>query len=294
MEHIDYLLSAVIGLIMFGIGSSLTINNFFYNIKKPRSIFVGLALQIILLPLITLLFTSFSNLEPEIKAGIFIVSICPGGTISNFICYIIKLDTALSVTLTVINSFIVLFTIPLLLKFGLNFYDISNPNLIINLNHSIINLFVIIIIPLFTGTLLNHIAPAITNKLKNPLKIFNLILLCLVFGIKIFANKSSGGSGISYENLTELLPICLTIHFFSMISSYFIAKLCVSNEFKAITIGIEVGLQNTTLALFIASVILNNDTISKPALVFAMFTFFTSLIFAFITKKITKYDFSNN
>ena len=70
--------------------------------------------------------------------------------------------------------------------------------------------------------------------------------------------------------------------------------MCVSNEFKAITIGIEVGLQNTTLALFIASVILNNDTISKPALVFAMFTFFTSLIFAFITKKITKYDFRNN
>ena len=283
---IDFLISSVLALIMFAVGTSISFEKFKNQLLHPKAIFIGLALQLILLPSITLLITYYTNLSTELKMGVFIVSICPGGATSNFISYLLKTDVVLSVVLTAINSFLILITVPILITFGLNFYGISSSENELILTNSIFKLLSILIAPVFLGVLFNHKNPQLTNKFSYSIKIITTFLLAMVFGIKFFGNSEIGGSEISLNQIIELLPICLCIHLFSMVLSFIIGIQSKIKKLKSITIAIEVGLQNTTLALLISSVLMNNNEMSKPALVFAMFSFFTTLVFTILAKKL--------
>ena len=283
---IDSYISLAIALIMFGIGTSLSAKEFNDQFKAPKAIFLGLILQLLLLPAVALLVSSFTNLSDELKMGIFIVSICPGGATSNFISYIVKADTALSVTLTVLNSFLILITIPILLEFGLNVYHLTDVDGKLVLGASIFKLLSLLIFPIFLGVLFNSKQPQLASKIKFPVKVVTTILLAVVFGIKFFGATKIGGSGIQTEEILALLGPCMSVHFISMIGSYLIARKCRANALQSITIAIEVGLQNTALALLICSDLLGSNELSKPALVIALFSFFTTLVFAYLGKKL--------
>ena len=110
---IDYLLSAVLMLITFAIGSSLRFADFENIFKKSKPLYLGLFLQMVFLPICAFIIAELVNLPPAEKVGLIIVAICPGGTTSNFISYLIKADTALAVALTAINSLLILLSIPL-------------------------------------------------------------------------------------------------------------------------------------------------------------------------------------
>ena len=286
--NVDFLISIVIALIMFGIGTSISFEKFKTQFLHPKAVFTGLVLQIIFLPSITLLISSFSNLSNELKMGIFIVSICPGGATSNFISYIMKADVALSVILTVFNSLLILITIPFLLNFGLSFYSLSSIEHELNLTNSIFKLLLLLITPVITGLIVNHKKPQLCNKLSYSTKIITTCLLAIVFGIKFFGNSKIGGSEINYNEIIVLIGPCLTINLASTVISYLISINMKIKKLKSITISIEVGLQNTALALLISSVLMSNNEMSKPALVFAMFSFFTTLIFTFFVKNLNR------
>ena len=286
--NVDFLISIVIALIMFGIGTSISFEKFKTQLLHPKAVFIGLVLQIIFLPSITLLISSYTNLSTEMKMGIFIVSICPGGATSNFISYILKADVALSVILTVFNSFLILITIPFLLNFGLNFYCLSSIENDLNLTNSIFKLLLMLITPVITGVIVNHKKPQLCKKLSYSTKIITTCLLAIVFGIKFFGNSKIGGSEINYNEIIVLIGPCLMIHLASTVISYLISINMKIKKIKSITISIEVGLQNTALALLISSVLMSNNEMSKPALVFAMFSFFTTLIFTFFVKNLNR------
>ena len=286
---IDSYISLAIALIMFGIGTSLSTKEFNDQFKAPKAIFLGLILQLLLLPAVALFVSSFTNLSDELKMGIFIVSICPGGATSNFISYIVKADTALSVTLTVLNSFLILITVPILLEFGINVYQLTVFEGKLVLGASIFKLLSLLIFPIFLGVLFNSKQPQLASKIKFPVKVVTTILLAVVFGIKFFGATTIGGSGIQTEEILALLGPCMSVHFISMIGSYLIGRKCRVDGLQSITIAIEVGLQNTALALLICSDLLISNELSKPALVIAMFSFFTTLVFAFLSKNYKTY-----
>ena len=206
---IDSYISLAIALIMFGIGTSLSTKKFNAQFKAPKVIFLGLILQLLLLPTIALLVSSLTSLSDELKMGIFIVSICPGGATSNFISYIVRADTALSVTLTVLNSFLILITIPILLEFGLNVYHLSVIEGELVLATSIFKLLLLLIFPIFLGVLFNSKQPQLCSKIKFPVKVITTILLAVVFGIKFFGATTIGGSGIQTEEILALLGPCI-------------------------------------------------------------------------------------
>ena len=110
----------------------------------------------------------------------------------------------------------------------------------------------------------------------------------MVFAIKFFGDTNSGGSGISIDEIWRLLPATLLLHLSAMILTYFIALKSKISGVQATTIGIEVGLQNTALAILVAGTLLRSADMTKPALVYAIFSFFTTFIFAFITIRIKR------
>lgn len=282
MEHINLLMSAVLMLITFAIGSSLHFSDFENIFKKSKALTVGLVLQMVFLPLLAFVIALVSDLSPELKVGLIIVSICPGGTTSNFVSYLVNADTALAVALTTINSLLILLTIPTLTSLSITIFIGETSEFSLSMLETFWEVSRIIIIPAFLGLLFNRFFPAIALKIRVPLKIINSTLLAIVFIVKFFADAENGGTGISTSEIVQILPYALLMHLSSMILSYILSRKTFRlTNVQSTTIGIEVGLQNTVLAIYIAGLIQSTE-MAKPALVYAMFSFFTTLIFAFI------------
>ena len=287
MSFIDILNTGVLALIMFSIGASMTIADVYRVLQQPKAPLLGLFLQMIFLPALGFGILLFSNLDPVLKAGIFIVTLCPGGTTSNFISYLVNADIALSVAMTTVNSLIILISIPLLANFGLGYFmaDSTGSNVTIPIGPTVLQVFGVLLVPAILGLWFNRQMPALSYQIKQPLKVINVVLLALVFLIRGFGSAEQGGSGLTFEDGIAILPSALAIHLISMVGSYFIAVQAKFPRLQALTIGIEVGLQNTALALFVTGTMLANPAMTKPAIVFALFSFFTTLIFALIAKR---------
>ena len=120
---VDDLISIALVIIMFSIGTSLVVDDFKRVFQFPKALTVGLILQMLFLPLFAFALCYFLPISNEFKMGIVILSLCPGGATSNFINYLLDLKTALSVSLTIINSVLILFTIPLGYQFFNSFFS---------------------------------------------------------------------------------------------------------------------------------------------------------------------------
>ena len=285
MMNVDHLISTALGCIMFSVGTSLVIGDFKKVFKYPKALTVGLILQMLFLPLFAFAVCCFLPISNEFKMGIVILSLCPGGATSNFINYLLNLKTALSVSLTIINSILILFTIPLGFAFVTNYFGTQNAELSLPFSKTFSSIFFVILLPIILGLAFRQIFPKLIKFVAKPMKYFTTLLLALVFTIKIFAGKDQGGSGLEMHDIMVILPVILFIHFSSMFFSFLLSKSIKIEQFRALTIGIEVGLQNTTLALLITSVYLANNEISKPSVVYAMFSFFTTILFGYLLKQ---------
>lgn len=285
MSFIDIFISVVLALIMFGIGATLKIRDFRRTFVIPRGLLLGLVLQMIFLPLFAFFLAKFSGLSPEWQVGLFLIAICPGGSTSNFISYLVNADVALSISLTGVNTVIILFSIPLLSNLALDFFLGEDQTYKISVWSAFGQVLLVVFFPVLLGVLINHKFKELSLKLRKPLKYINIILLPVVFGVKFFASETAGGSGISAENIWQLLPITLVLHFGAIIFSYLLALKLLDKFLQATTIGIEVGLQNTALTLLVAGTIIGNNEMTKPALVYAIFSFFTTLLFAWISAR---------
>lgn len=285
MNLVDLLISIVLALVMFGVGTSLQFSDFRQIIAKPRPVGVGLLLQMIFLPVVAFVFCLVLPISDDLKVGLIILSLCPGGATSNFISYLLDLKTALSISLTAVNSILILVTIPVGVSLASNYFSTVTQNFQMPVRATILNILLVILLPALLGLLANARFEELIPRFKGAIKVVTTILLAVVFSIKFFADEDNGGSGITTDDIFLLLPITLAFHLFTMIFSYWVTYREGIKPLDAITIAVEVGLQNTTLALLVSSVLLDNTEMSKPALVYALFSFFTTLGFGYFAKK---------
>lgn len=271
--------------IMFSLGTSLRIKDFQRVTQQKEAVGLGLLLQMVLLPLLALIIAWIAPLRAEWKLGLFIVSLCPGGATSNFISYLVNADTALSVSLTCVNSFLILISVPLMVNLSVEVFLGQNDSYNISLLDTALDMFYVILLPVTLGVLFRHFLPHWVFSLKEILKISSTIILASVFAFKIFWEQND--ALISWSDIIELLPYCFLLHFLAITLSYAMSKWILSDKKQSVTIGIEVGLQNTALALLITDEMMDNALIGYPALVFAMFTFFTTFGFAWWKKGFT-------
>ena len=296
---VDILISIVLSLIMFGIGLSLTVQNFRNVLLYPKPILTGLTAQMVALPIIAFTFCFFSDLQPEFKVGLIILSVCPGGTTSNFITYLLNGNTALSVSMTTINSFLTLFSIPFIVNIALTYFLGSGTEFNLPYLETILQIFFITIIPATIGIFINVKLPKLARKLNsqinipfgilkkmkfNFIKSFTIVLLGIVFAIKLFASEGSGGAGLTKNDFVQLLPIGLLFNLTGLFFGYIVSLLLKLKDRTPMTIGIEVGLQNTTLAFLVAGTLLHNTEMQKPALVYAFFSFWTAILFGLFAR----------
>lgn len=281
---IDFFINLVLAIIMLGLGLSLTLNDFRNIFVHPRSLITALAIQLFIVPLIAFGIAWFSPLSPPMKAGMVIVALCASGASSNLITHLFKGNVALAISMTTINSLLTLLSIPLVATLTLRIFLGVESNISLPIPETILQIFLITVFPAAIGVFIRHKRKNFALSAEKPLKYILPVMLATVFTIKIFFGESSGGTGITFHEVLHIIPYMLLLNFMAMAAGFFggrAIRLPFPDQF---TISIEVGLHNTALALLISGTILNSPEMEKPAVVYAMFSFFTAIIFVVVIK----------
>lgn len=273
-------------MIMLSVGLSLTTKDFDYIIQNPRITIGGLLFKMFCFPFIGVAIANLLGLSITFQLGIFILLICPGGTTSNLITYWFSGNKALTIALTTIASFIAVVTIPILTNWAHKFYFEDNVIVELPVLETIANIFFVMILPVLTGMFFRWRYERPSDVAERVLKYVSVVLLGVVYAIKFFASKENGGTEISQEELFTLLPVLLVINIAGLLFGFLASKFFKINTQDSMTIGIEVGLENVSLAIVVGSVLLQNEDLVKPGLIYAMFSFWTAMAFAVIVKKL--------
>lgn len=270
------ILAASLIIIMLGMGLSLVVDDFKRIFVYPKAIFVGLVNQLIMLPLIGIGIAILFPMKPEISIGIMILAACPGGPTSNLITHLAKGDTALSITLTALSSLITILTIPFIVNFALIYFIDESKIIRLNVIESIMQIFVIIVIPIVIGMLVRKYKENFALRMANPVRKASGIVIVLVI-VGIFIKERA--NFISYFQQAGLAAFALNVA--SMIIGYYSSKLFRLKNKSAISISIESGIQNGTLAITIAVVLLGNSEYAIAPAIYSLLMFFTGGIAIF-------------
>ena len=258
-------------IIMMGMGLSLTTADFKRVLRFPKAVFVGFLNQIILLPLIAYGLTQFFDVANEIAIGVLILSACPGGPTSNLVTHLAKGDTALSVTLTAVNSIVTIITIPIIVNFALGEFTITGDEIVSPVKDIILALLVIIAIPLAIGMAIKNKKPDVAARMDKPVRIASTVIIILVIVGIVIKERAQ-----LVERVSESFAIVFTLNVATMLIGYLTARIAKLNFKQALAICLESGNQNGTLAIQISSLI--NITFGFPAAVYSLFMYFTASI----------------
>ncbi len=278
-----YFLPATLAIITLGMGLSLTERDFRNIFVYPRAVVIGLCCQMILLPLVAFILASISNLDPLFKVGLMIIAACPGGATSNLITYLLRGNVALSISMTAINSLITLVTIPVVVTLSLGFFIHEDADIHLKVGETIINVFLIILLPAYAGTRIRKWRPLLADQLERPLKIVLPILLALMYAGVVFYDQGTESAKVT--GFLTILPYGLALNFLTMAAGLLIAWIAGLRVRDRYTISIEVGLQNSALAIFVAATLLDNNTMAMVPVVYGSFTFFSTLLFGWVVKR---------
>ena len=265
------LLPISLAIIMFGMGLSLVSGDFTRLFTYPKAVLVGLCNQLLFLPLIGFIIVVLFGLNPSMAIGVMIISICPGGPTSNLITQVSRGNIGLSVTLTALSSLITVFTIPILLsKFIAYFSGDTDVVIQIPILETMLQILVITVIPVSIGMMIRKRREAFALRMEKPMRTASTVLFVIIFLIIIIANKDNLIQAMKEVGLPTLL-----LNLSTMGLGYLSAKLFGITGKSQISITIESGIQNGTLAFVIATTMLNNLEMGLPTGAYSIWMFLT-------------------
>lgn len=256
---------------MMGMGLSLVTNDFKRVVKYPKAVAIGLTNQLLFLPLVGFALATFMSLEPEYAVGVMLLVLCPGGTTSNLFTYLAKGDVALSVTMTAIASVITVFTIPIVLSFSLVYFMGAGSEFQLPVAKTMISLITLTILPVSIGMLIKRYAASFADKAQVMVSRFGVIFLSFLVIFLGYVQRD-----ILVEALVATGPVSLILNVSTMALGYYTSKWFGLNPAQRRSITMEVGLQNSTLSMFMALTLLANYKMSLTPAIYTLIMFLTA------------------
>ena len=258
-----------LAIIMFGMGLTLVIADFWRLFNYPKEVFVGLCNQLVFLPLIGFLIILLFDLDSSMAIGIMILSLCPGGPTSNLITQVARGNIGLSVTLTALASLITVFTIPIILSKAITYFT-GETDIIIELPviQTMLQILIITVIPVSIGMLIRKKNEDFALRMERPMRIASTVLFVIIFLLVMIANKDLITQAMKEVGLATLL-----LNLSTMGLGYYTSKIFGIKGKSQISISIESGIQNGTLAFVIATTILNNVEMGLPTGAYSIWMF---------------------
>ncbi|WP_212630372.1 bile acid:sodium symporter family protein [Pseudomonas sp. KB-10] len=268
-------LPAALGIIMLGLGLSLSLADFARVAKFPKPVLIGLACQLLLLPLACFFLAKLFGLAPALAVGLMLLAASPGGTTANLYSHLAHGDVALNITLTAVNSVIAILTMPLIVNLSLAYFMSADQAIPLQFA-KVVQVFIIVLGPVAIGMWLRSRFPGFAERMQKPVKIVSALFLLLIILLAVAKDwrtfvdyaPSVGGAALAFNLL-------------SMAVGYCVPRLLKLNLRQAIAIAMEIGIHNGTLAIALAlsPALLNNPTMAIPAAIYSLIMFITAALF---------------
>tara|TARA_B100000700_G_scaffold42416_1_gene43448 strand:- start:9 stop:854 length:846 start_codon:yes stop_codon:yes gene_type:complete len=280
MEIAKSIAPVCLAIIMFGLGLGLTISDFTRILKKPKDFFVGLTCQVILLPVIAFTLIQIISLPIEIAMGVMIIAAAPGGVTSNILTKFADGDVALSVSLTAIVSILSIFTVPFIVFNSAEILGVEISRQI-SMPFIAMKMFFVVTVPVLLGMIVRSLMTNFIISKTLLIQRLSVILFLIVF-IAIWVEEWD--RIVSFITRAGLVASILNITM--IIVGYFVAKFYASGVAQRKCISLECGLQNGTLAVFVATQLFSDIVFMVPTAAYALIMFITSIFFVLIVRKI--------
>ncbi|MCI0569224.1 MAG: bile acid:sodium symporter family protein [Myxococcaceae bacterium] len=269
------LLPIALGIVMLGLGLTLTLADFARVLKYPRAVVAGLLCQVLVLPFAAVLLAHAFALPPELAVGLMLLAASPGGATANLYSHLANGDVALNITMTAVNSVLAVVTFPLVVNLSIAHFLGTSGSLGLELG-KVVQIFVIVLGPVSLGMLVRGRKPELAERMNRPVRVLSALVLVLVIVGAILRERAMIG-----EYFRQVGLVALVFNLLSLATGYLVPRLIRLGREQAVAIGMEIGIHNGAMAIAVASspLMLNNSTMAIPPAVYSLIMFFTAAAF---------------
>jgi bile acid:Na+ symporter, BASS family len=264
------LLPLALGVIMFGLGLHLKPKDFARVITAPKPVAIGLATQMLVLPPIAWLIAVVFRLPPELAVGMLLLAASPGGATANVFSHLAKGDVALNITLTAINSLLILLTLPLIVGWAMAHFLGAEAHVPPPVQ-KVVEVGVIILAPVGIGMLVRAFAARAADAIERVVRPLSLLILLSLIVLTVVREWA-----LLTAHAAQIGSACLLLSVLSLAIGYGVARALKLNREQGVAISFEIGIHNTTLAIFIALSVLERPALSVPAALYSLVMYFTA------------------
>jgi BASS family bile acid:Na+ symporter len=271
-------LPVALGIIMLGLGLSLTVGDFKRIAKHPKAVIIALVCQLVLLPLVCFGLVLAFQLPPVLAVGMMLLAASPGGSTANLFSHLFRGDVALNISLTAINSVISVFTLPLVVNLSIAYFLPGGGQVGFQFAKAL-EVFAIVLLPVALGMAIRAWKPDFARRMDKPVRIASIVILVIVVAGAVAANLE-----VLLANVGALAGIVVVFCVLSLTIGFFVPRLFGVQRDQSIASAFEIGLHNATLAIVIAQTALGSVEMSLPGAVYGVFMFFLATAFGFIIR----------
>ncbi|MEV0246748.1 bile acid:sodium symporter family protein [Nocardia sp. NPDC050712] len=258
------LLPVALALIMFGLGLTLTVDDFVRVLRYPKAAVVALVCQMLVLPVVCLGLIYAFGLGGALAAGMMLLAASPGGPSANLFSHIAGGNVALNITLTAVNSVLAVFTMPLVVALSFHLF-LDDADSIGLRPDKFAQVFAIVLVPVAVGMLVHRRYTGWAERMRGKVKVLSIVVLALVVTAAVAKNFAT-----LTENIGTLAAICLVFAVLSLTVGYFAPRLLRVEEEQAIASAMEIGIHNGAIAIAVAATVLRNDAMAVPGAVYGV------------------------
>lgn len=271
-------LPVALGIIMLGLGLSLTLADFRRVLTQPKAVIIALLCQLVLLPAVCFGLVLAFQLPPVLAVGMMMLAASPGGTTANLYSHLFRGDIALNISLTAVNSVIAVVTLPIITNLAIAYFRPFDDTLGLQWSKAL-EVFAIVLLPVAIGMLVRRFWPRFAANMDRPVRIASVIILVVVIAGAVASNWT-----LLVENVTRLALITVLFCLVSLAVGFLVPRLLRVGRRQAIATSFEIGIHNATLAIVIAQSVLGSVELSLPAAVYGVLMFFIAFGFGFLIR----------
>ncbi|MGW9157028.1 MULTISPECIES: bile acid:sodium symporter family protein [unclassified Microbacterium] len=271
-------LPVALGIIMLGLGLSLTLADFARVLKQPKAVIIALLCQLVVLPAICFGLVLAFQLPPILAVGMMMLAASPGGTTANLYSHLFRGDIALNISLTAVNSVIAVITLPIITNFAIAYFQPFDDRLGLQWSKAL-EVFAIVLLPVALGMLVRRFWPKFATGMDKPVRIASVIILIVVIAGAVASNWT-----LLVANFTQLALITVLFCLISLAIGFLVPRMLRVGKRQAIATSFEIGIHNATLAIVIAQSVLGSVELSLPAAVYGVLMFFIAFGFGFLIR----------
>ena len=280
MEVVTKIAPIALALIMLTLGLGLTTSDFTRVVKRPKDFLVGLICQVILLPIIAFVLIKILNVQPALALGVMIIAAAPGGVTTNVMTKFANGDVALSISLTAVISLISIISVPFIVLKSADLLGVTNISADITMTAITLKMAFVVTVPVILGMIIRKFAD---NFISSNISIVNKVTTALF--IIVFAAIWIEERENIFNYLKQAGFAVLVLNVVMMILAYYIAKFFATGMKQRKCIAIECGLQNGTLAVFVATQMFIDITYMIPTAAYALIMYLTGFVLIFILRR---------